>query len=157
MENASNALMMAGGVLIAILLVGIIVVSFNGAADLAKTYDSRISSSSLQDFNNNFEKYLDREVDIQDIITMTHFAKNYNTQNELTDGDSIYITVECENIRNLEKKTDDELIKIMQENTFVHDDSGNENRELYQKYECKSIEYNEETGTVTKITFKKIN
>lgn len=150
MENASNALMLAGGVLIAILLVGIIVISFNGAADLAKTYDSKISTTSLQAFNNNFEKYLEGEVDIQEIITMTYFAKNYNTQNELDESDSIYISVECENIRNLEKKTDNQLIEFMKENTFVEEDNT-----TFQKYICKSVEYNEETGTITKITFKK--
>lgn len=150
MENASNALMIAGGVLIAILLVGIIVISFNGAADLAKTYDSRISSSSLQAFNNNFEKYLEGEIDVQEIITMTYFAKNYNTQNELNESDSTYISIECENIRNFEKKTDNQLIEFMKENTFVEDDNT-----TFQKYICKSVEYNEKTGTITKITFKK--
>lgn len=154
MENASNALMLAGGVLIAILLVGIIIVSFNGAADLAKTYDSKISSTSLQAFNNNFEKYLDDEISMSDIITMTHFAKNYNIQNELTEDDSIYISIECDG-KQLEKKSDMDLIKYMQENTFVHDDSGNENKELYQTYKCKSVEYNKNTGTITKITFDK--
>lgn len=155
MENASNALMIAGGVLIGILLVTIIIVSFNGAADLAKSYDSRISATSLQAFNSNFEKYTDGDVDIQAIITMTHFAKDYNTKNELTKDDSIYISVVCDN-KALEEKTDDELIAFMQENTFLKDDAGKEDKTTFQKYTCKSIEYNENTGTVTKITFKKV-
>ena len=52
MENASNALMMAGGVLIGILLLSVLVVAFNGAADLAKSYDDSVSTTSLQAFKN---------------------------------------------------------------------------------------------------------
>lgn len=160
MENASNALMIAAGVLIGILLVSLIVISFNGAADLAKSYDSRISASSLQAFNSNFEKYTDGEVDIQSIITMTHFAKDYNSKNELKKGDSIYISVICEGetgkIVALDEKTDDELLAFMQENTFAKDEAGNEDKTIFQKYKCQKIEYNENTGTVTKITFKKV-
>ena len=155
MENASNALVMAGGVLIGILLLSVLVIAFNGAADLAKSYDDSVSSTSLQAFNNNFEKYTLGPVDIQSIITMTHFAKDYNTKNNLVKGDSIYISVVCER-KALEEKTDEELIQFMQENTFVLDDKGNEDRTQFQQFICKSIEYNEGTGTVTKITFEKM-
>ena len=155
MENASNALMMAGGVLIGILLLSVLVVAFNGAADLAKSYDDSLSTTSLQAFNNNFEKYTSEPVDIQSIITMTHFAKDYNTKNGLVKGDSIYISVVCER-KALEEQTDEELVQYLQDNTFVIDDQGNEDRTQFQQYMCKSVEYNEGTGTVTKITFEKI-
>lgn len=155
MENASNALMMAGGVLIGILLLSVLVVAFNGAADLAKSYDDSVSTTSLQAFNDNFEKYSLAPVDIQTIITMTHFAKDYNTRNNLVKGDSIYISVVCDR-KALEEKTDEELIQYMQENTFAIDDQGNEDPTQFQQFICKSIEYNEGTGTVTKITFEKV-
>lgn len=155
MENASNALMMAGGVLIGILLLSVLVVAFSGAADLAKSYDDSLSTTSLQAFNNNFEQYTLAPVNIQSIITMTHFAKDYNAKNGLVKGDSIYISVVCER-EELEEKTDEELIQFMQDNTFVINDQGNEDRTQFQEFTCKSIEYNEGTGTVTKITLEKI-
>ena len=166
MENASNALMIAGGVLIGILLLSVMVISFNGAADLAKSYDSSAQETSIQAFNNNFEKYKLDEVDIQTIITMTHFAKDYNTKNELTDKDSIYISVICDNTQ-LEKLTNEKLIEYMEENTFYIQSVDKDGKKIYEKdedgniinkkYECNSIEYNENTGMVKKITFKKIN
>lgn len=166
MENASNALMMAGGVLIGILLLSVLVIAFSGAGDLAKSYDDSIEASSLQAFNNNFDKYTQGDVDIQSIITMTHFAKDYNTRNDLTRGDGLYISVECDG-DSLVEMTDNKLIQYMQENSFYidsidlkgniiykKDDSG---KLIKKKYTCKSIEYSESTKLVTKIEFKKVN
>lgn len=165
MENASNALMMAGGVLIGILLLSVLIVSFNGAADLAKSYDTSIATTSLQAFNHNFEKYTLGEVNIQSIITMTHFAKDYNTENELTKGDSIYISVICDG-QSLELMSDKELIDYMQENSFYIDKTDADGNVVYKKgpdgnlikknYVCKSIQYNDNTNRVTKVEFRGI-
>lgn len=155
MENASNALIIAGGVLIGVLLLSIIVVAFQGAADLAKSYDTSIASTSLQAFNNTFEKFQDSDVNIHDIITLAHFAKDYNTKNLLEKTDSIYITVKCESTE-LQDKTDSELLNFLEENTFSKLANGQENSEgNLQKYKCKDIQYNKNTGVVTEITFEK--
>lgn len=155
MENASNALMMAGGVLIGILLLSVLVISFNGAADLAKSYDTSIATTSLQAFNNNFEKLTQGEVDIQSIITLTHFVKDYNTKNDLTKNDAIYISVVCDS-KKLDEMTDTELIDFMQANTFYTNSEGKQEGAKKQTFECKSIEYNENTKMVNSITFKKV-
>ena len=155
MENASNALIIAGGVLIGVLLLSIIVVAFQGAADLAKSYDTSIASTSLQAFNNTFEKFQDSDVNIHDIITLAHFAKDYNTKNLLEKTDSIYITVKCESTE-LQDKTDSELLTFLEANTFSKLANGQENSEgNLQKYKCKDIQYNKNTGVVTEITFEK--
>lgn len=161
MENASNALIIAGGVLIGVLLLSVIVVAFQGAADLAKSYDTSIASTSLQAFNNTFEKFQDSDVNIHDIITLAHFAKDYNTKNLLEKTDSIYITVKCESTagkrEELQDKTDSELLTFLEANTFSKLANGQENSEgNVQKYKCKDIQYNENTGVVTEITFEKV-
>lgn len=156
MENASNALIIAGGVLIGVLLLSIIVVAFQGAADLAKSYDTSIASTSLQAFNNTFEKFQDSNVNIHDIITLAHFAKDYNTKNLLKNTDSVYITVKCGN-EELQEKTDSELLDFLEANTFSKLANGQENSEgNLQKYKCTDIQYNENTKVVTKITFEKV-
>lgn len=161
MENASNALIIAGGVLIGVLLLSVIVVAFQGASDLAKTYDTSIASSSLQEFNNTFEKFQDTNVNIHDIITLAHFAKDYNIKNLLEKTDSIYITVKCESTAGkkveLQDKTDSELLTFLEDNTFSKLANGQENSEgNIQKYKCTDIKYNENTKTVTEITFEKV-
>lgn len=165
MENASNALMMAGGVLIGILLLSVLVISFNGAAELAKSYDTSIAETSLQSFNNNFEKYTLGNVDIQSIITMTHFAKDYNTKNELTKNDAIYISVKC-NGKNLDEMSDKELIEFMQANSFYIEKTDKYGNPIYAKdgegniikknYVCESIQYDENSKRVTEIEFEDV-
>lgn len=156
MENASNALIIAGGVLIGVVLLSVIVVAFQGASDLAKTYDTSIASSSLQEFNNTFEKFQDTNVNIHDIITLAHFAKDYNTKNLLEKTDSVYITVKCGRVE-LQDKTDSELLEFLEDNTFSKLANGHENTEgNIQKYKCTSIKYNENTKAVTEITFEKV-
>ena len=158
MENASNALLMAAGVLVGILLVTTIVVSFSGASELAKTYDSRIFQDSLQVFNSNFEKYTMANVKLQDIMTLAHFAINFNTKNEFETTNSEYIHVEC-NKQKLDEMTEQDLIKYMTTlgNNFKLDADGKkEDVTKYQEYKCKTIEYNETTGLVNKIVFEKV-
>lgn len=156
MENASNALMIAGGVLIGVLLVSVIVVAFYGASNLAKSYDTNISEMSVQAFNENFEQYQNVDVDIHDIISLAHFAKDYNVKNDLSKTDSIYIKVKCESNSGkkieLEEETDSDLLKFLEDNTF----KDNENFETTQKYKCKEIKYNKDTKIVTEITFEKV-
>ena len=156
MENASNALIIAGGVLIGVVLLSVIVVAFQGASDLAKSYDTSIATTSLQAFNNTFEKFQDADVNIHDIITLAHFAKDYNTKNLLEKTDSVYITVKCESTE-LQDKTDSELLTFLEANTFSKLASGVENSEgNIQKYKCQEIKYNESTKAVTEITFEKV-
>lgn len=154
MENASNALMIAGGVLIGVLLVSIIVVAFYGASNLAKSYDTNISEMSVQAFNENFEQYQNVDVDIHDIISLAHFAKDYNIKNDLSKTDSIYIKVKCEidsgAKEELQEKTDKQLFEeLLGVGT-------NKNYDPTQKYKCKEIKYNKDTKIVTEITFEKV-
>ena len=54
-ENASNALVMAGGILIAIMIVSLGVITFQTAAKFAKDYENNVVSTTLQAFNTKFE------------------------------------------------------------------------------------------------------
>ena len=135
------------------MLISVLVFSFQSAANLATSYDTSIAEGSLQSFNSNFEKNAVGEVEIQHIITMAHFAKDYNTRNEYKKGERLYITVILERTE-LTDKTDEELINIMTENTFAKNDDGTEDRTEFQKYKCE-VEYNDE-GRIQKVTCKKV-
>lgn len=162
MENATNALLIAAGVLVGILLVTTIVVSFSGASELAKTYDSRLSQDALQTFNNNFEKYTLSNARLQDIITLAHFAIDFNQKNEFEESNSGYIHILVKNeigkTDELNKKTEKELIIYMTEKgrNFKLTADGKEDTNVYQEYTCKNIEYNKSTGMVNKVTFEKV-
>lgn len=135
------------------MLISVLIFSFYSAANLATSYDSNIADGALQSFNSNFEKNAVGEIEIQNIITMAHFAKDYNTRNEYQKGDNSYITVVLER-EELTNKTDEELINIMADNTFAKNDNGTEDKTKFQKYKCE-VEYNAE-GRIQKVTCKKV-
>ena len=90
MENASKALLIGAGTLIAILILAIATGLFRAASGVAKTYDQTMQSTEITKFNTNFTKYLDAGVkdesgntkresaNIYDVISLSNFAKDYN-------------------------------------------------------------------------------
>lgn len=134
------------------MLISILVYSFHSAANLATSYDTNVADGALQRFNDNFVKNSSGgTVEIQDIITMVHFAKDYNTRNGYEKGSSQYITVKLNN-KELTDKTDEDLIEVMTNNTFVKNNDNTENKERLQQYECE-ITYDEE-GRVNEVICK---
>ena len=76
MENATKALLIAGGVLIAIIIIIIIVSLFRNAGNQSRTYKESVQTDEATIFNNNFTKYLGKKFTIHEAITITNFAKS---------------------------------------------------------------------------------
>ena len=58
MENASKALTMAGGILIALLIIGALILMVNQIGDYEKGQNNNDKNSELASFNKTFEKYI---------------------------------------------------------------------------------------------------
>ena len=74
MENASKALLMAGGVLIGVLILALMVTLFISSQNITKSYEETKQSEAVQQFNVNFTKYLGQNLTIHQAITITNFA-----------------------------------------------------------------------------------
>ena len=94
-ENAANALMIAAGVLISVLIISLAVFLFNSSSEFAELYYAEIDSKTTQAFNNEFEIYNRDDVTIQDIVSLANFARDTNIKNgvENDKNNSIYIQV----------------------------------------------------------------
>ncbi len=79
MENASKALLMAGGVLIAILIISVLVITFQKTGNVSKSYDKTLNQEEITKFNSNFTKYLGQELTIHEVVTICNFAYNNGT------------------------------------------------------------------------------
>lgn len=90
MENASKALMMSAGVLIALLVVAVAARMFRSASRVTKSYDASMSQVQIATFNSNFTKFMGAVTDetnaekqkyatIYDIISTATFAYDYNS------------------------------------------------------------------------------
>ncbi len=79
MENASKALIMAGGILIAILLISALLLMINQVGDYQTAQSTITKNSQLAKFNMDFERYLDdKGISGADIVTLANKIVDYN-------------------------------------------------------------------------------
>lgn len=79
MENASKALMIAGGVLIALLTIGALVIMFNQIGDYGKSQNTNKKDTKIAEFNMDFERYLDdKGITGADVISLLNKVSDYN-------------------------------------------------------------------------------
>ena len=78
MENASKALIMAGGILIGVLMLTLMVTSFMNSRELFSTYDEKRKLEEIQKFNVNFTKYIGQDLNLYQIVTICNFAELNN-------------------------------------------------------------------------------
>ena len=128
MENASQALFMAAGVLIAIMVISIGVYLFSSASRITESYETTMSATEIQKFNNQFEKYSKqpkyvKEISennfeyksrvsssekneyvfcdyntISDVVSAINLAYNINANNNYDQGSGIQVSIEELNI-----------------------------------------------------------
>lgn len=81
MENASKALLMAGGILIALLVISALILMFNQIGAYGKSQEEMKRNSQLVEFNKDFERYMDdKGIDGTDIISLINKVIDYNNK-----------------------------------------------------------------------------
>lgn len=88
MENASKALLMAGGILIALLVIGALLLMFNQISVYQKQNSSSEKEAQIAAFNQEFAKYADEdELKGTDIISLVNKIIDFNKKDGI--GNSI--------------------------------------------------------------------
>lgn len=169
MENASKALLIGAGVLIAVMIISLATTLFRSASGVAKTYDQTMQSTEVTKFNTNFTKYLDSGVqdqngtttresaNIYDVISVANFSKNYNQQvvEDPESDDPIVVKVDLAskdgtklpNVQNLSMKAQNYLV-----DTCYYKDNNEPN--AYSTISFKiSIDGTNTTGRINHVTF----
>lgn len=82
MENSTKALIMGGGIFIGILILSIFAYTFSNMGVFSNTYSETIENQNLDEFNSKFNIYANRELNIQDVVTIINLAQDYNSKNE---------------------------------------------------------------------------
>lgn len=137
MENASKALLIAGGILIAMLIIGSLVLLFNNIASYQSNEDANAKQSQIAKFNNQFEP----------------FNKDELTLNELR---SIYNKITSNNNKFPEYKIENN-IKAIYSNISADFGEIEENEKITKKFKCINIEYNNPDGRISKMFFAEVN
>ena len=77
MENASKALIMAGGILIALLVLGALLLMFNELSAYQRSNSDIENVSQLTEFNYQFTQYARRDLSGVDIISLSNIQQTY--------------------------------------------------------------------------------
>ena len=167
MENASKALLMAGGVLIAILILAILVRSFTTVSNFQKTKLSEEEQAQLVSFNKQYTKYLGQYVYGTEVISVINKSQN-NKSHKITtiiEFNNSYSYKRKEWNRNLQKYEEKEIIieagkslEITNENDEVElldaitEQSNKYDPLIRRAFKCTGIDY-DSYGRVNCIKF----
>lgn len=83
MENASKALLMAGGILIALLIISALVLMFNQISEYEKAQSSSEKNSQLVDFNKEYTQYTYDDIRGYELISVINKAIDFNKKNPI--------------------------------------------------------------------------
>ena len=138
MGNASKALLMAAGVLIAIIIISAIVYVYSSISEIGKEREHAIEAEQMVEFNKLYLSYEGRRIRGNEVVSIVNRAKDYNSTRE-NDREKIKIRI----ITNTG-------VTYSQDN--YNPDKGNELAEKI--FVCTSFEFNDNTGRINGITIE---
>lgn len=130
MENASKALIMAGGILLAMMILALVIYVTTSMTSMQEAQDTRIAAQQLEEFNNSYLVYNKTIMYGADVLSVYNKAKN-------------------------EDEYDIKIVAIDNSETSISIDNSHNFKISIFKCEEEKIEYNEE-GRISKMIFKKI-
>lgn len=145
MENASQALIIAGTILIAMIVLGVGVYLISNYSQIDKSYHEKSVVEEIRKFNTNFTKFVGRtDVTAQEIITLKNFAQNYDSNN----GTNTSVQVNNNSI------TGEDTVFIIEHTPEVESSRDGSKTVRMKYFSCEegNITYNAE-GRVTAINF----
>ena len=95
MENASKALIMAGSILIALLIIGLLVIGYNQISGLEQTRTDTDVNQKMVEYMRQFEQF-NRTLYGSELLSLANLQEDYNTSEAREDVgyDRIEITVQ---------------------------------------------------------------
>lgn len=92
MENASKALIMAGGVLISLIIIGVLVVFFNNLSEWKNIEQSSEKTEQIVEFNKQYDAYA-RDIYGSELLSIVNKINDYNKRESNNKG---YAKIELE-------------------------------------------------------------
>ena len=148
MENASKALIMAGAVLIAIMILTIGVYLVGELGKTSDSYVQQLDTVELQKYNSNFEVFIDRtDITAQEIVTAAGIAKQREQGTKVYVGGTEVTSQTDEEFENWKNE-------FLNDNILTHNKDGAKNETTINSFSYNQITY-DETGKVSEIKFAK--
>lgn len=138
MENATRALTMAGGILIALMILGALLLMFNNLSSYQNKNDSSMKDSQIAEFNNQFEPYNKNNLTLMELKSVWNKIQSNNSKNpeyfiETNIKEEVYPTID----NNFSSLPEEDKQKSV--------------------FSCIKIEYDSKEGRINKMYFKGLN
>ena len=143
MENATRALTMAGGILIALMILGALFLMFNNLSSYQNQNDTSTKSTQIAEFNNQFEPY-----NKKDNLTLMELHSVYNKVNSNNTKNQEY---KIEMIYEFNSNHEDGNLKENFKSNFT---AIEEAEKMNSTFSCINIENKGVDGRISKIVFK---
>ena len=155
MENASKALLMAGGMLVALILISLVVYVFASPKAVQQEIATRQKEEEIIAFNNQYEAYNKKVMRGLDIITLKNMAINNNKKNEF---EQVEIEIEIKNDTIVNDGLDERLYVLSESNNAL-DDMDKDKENIFKSsrfFKCTGVSYSQNTGKVDGMKFIEI-
>lgn len=161
MENASKALLMAGGILIAILVIGLVAYMINSSGNLLRaTEDTELAEQTLA-FNKEYEAYNKKLMRGTDIVSIINKVNSNNEKHE--DEPEYKMSIKFTLIEDIEYEVNGK-VQTIKDNTYIvssEDDRIWKNirqTEAFTEFKrrvfnCTGVIYSRKTGRITSMEF----
>ena len=174
MENASKALIIAGGMLIAMLVVSLLVWGFSSLSEFQREKAAVVEREQILEFNKKFEAYNKSTVRGYQIISLSNLASDINARYEedITGYKPVQIRAIMDEEINLPEVTTNERVPgtkyydMVKYVTNIYDanklDVNQKNEFKQYFFECTDVIYDNDTGEgqgtgrVVRMLFKQV-
>lgn len=162
MENASKALTIAGGMMIAIAVVGLLIFGFQKLRSYQSTQDESVKTQQVAEFNNQLEAYNKQVVPGYQMLSLAHYVIDLNKRSEDEKFDKIELDV---NIKEASlgpysrsaffgKKFIDEFVIEAYDGDLLSSDEKKIFKEKY--FKCTNVSTNNVNGRINSMSFDEI-
>lgn len=160
MENASKALTMAGGILIAILTISLFIYMFTSMSGIFQSEDEVKRIQEIEEYNKQYESYNRKLLRGTDVISLINKAISSNTKYEGVE--EYYVDIEFimkEEMVYTSDGTTSSTVKFKVDQTYniTSFNSIKNNKEAFNDFkrrifDCTKVEYND-LGRICKMKF----
>lgn len=158
MENASRALIIAGGIFIAMMLVGLLLISRTNWAEYQDAQEQVVKQEQTTEFNRKYEAYNKKVLTGFQMISLANMVDDYNNSVKDSGYKDIELSVKWYGLSDDPYSRPVDLDITDQLNTIKNDlDKDKKLKEFKQKYyTCIEIEYDQANARVIKMTYEEI-
>ena len=146
MENAAKALLMAGGVLIALLVLGSLVMLFTNLQDYQNKTDASVLETQIAKYNSQYEPYNKDGLTLMELKSVYNKIESNNKEHpefeinsNILDSSATIINQPSLSICNYYLKPDFKTIP--------------EDHKIIKRFKCIGIEYKGRDGRISRIDF----